>query len=226
MGIFSPVIREHLARVSHYAQGRLLDVGCGNKPHRAVFAAVDAYIGIDRPSEAYENYTRIADRKAAIDVIASAEAIPFKDSSFDTVIAVQLIEHLAEPQVFFSEGVRVLRCGGALIITFPLINQVHEQPYDFFRYTEFGVRYLCQKVGLEVVEVVPMGGGWLTVGYLVRFLLDTSAQKKGGGLGRTIRQSMGLIIYQFLSRWDQSHPHPECPLNYLLVAKKPLNCKS
>ena len=120
----------------------------------------------------------------------------------------------------------MLRFGGAVIITFPLINQVHEQPYDFFRYTEFGVRYLCQKVGLEVVEVVPMGGGWLAVGYLVRFLLDTSDQKKELGLGRTIRQWMGLIIYQFLSRLDHHHPHPECPLNYLLVAKKPLSCKS
>jgi len=226
MGMFSPVIREYLSIVSHYAHGRLLDVGCGDSPHRAIFTGVDTYIAIDRPSETYTNYTRINKRKLAIDVVASADAIPFGDNSFNTVIATQLIEHLAEPQVFFTEGARVLCGGGALIITFPLVNQVHEQPYDFFRYTEFGVRHLCQRAGLEVFEVIPMGGGWLTIGYLVRVLLETSGSKKGSNLGRILWQRMGLIIYQFLSRWDRYHPHPECPLNYLVVAKKPRSGKN
>jgi len=120
MGIFSPVIREYLRSVSHYAHGRLLDVGCGNKPYQTIFTGVDTYIGIDRPSE-------IVERNTAIDVVASADAIPFCDNSFNTVLATQLIEHLAEPQVFFTEGARVLCGGGVLIVTFPLVNQIHQQ---------------------------------------------------------------------------------------------------
>ena len=220
MGLFSPVIRKYLEQHNEHAVGRLLDVGCGDKPHQGVFPQVTTYIGLDRPSKPHAESPRAAARKAAIDLHGSAEALPFLASSFDTVAAFQLIEHLPEPVIFLRETARVLKPGGKLILTFPLINPVHEAPYDFFRYTAYGMEHLCAKAGLRVIESVPMGGGWVTVGYLACLLLDKEAELMTSKWKQLWRSHLSFRIYKWLARLDQKHFHPEFTLNYLLVAVK------
>lgn len=220
MGLFSPVIRKYLEQYNEHATGLLLDVGCGDKPHRAAFTKVSSYIGLDRPSEPYVGSPRAAARKAAIDLHGSAEALPFQASSFDTVAAFQLIEHLPEPMSFLRETARVLKPGGKVILTLPLINPVHEAPYDFFRYTPYGMEHLCTKAGLRIIESVPMGGGWLTVGYLACLLLAKEAESMTLTWKHSWRSHLSFRIYKWLARLDQKHFHPEFTLNYLLVAIK------
>jgi len=171
MGYFSPVIRSYLAEYAVKATGRLLDVGCGTAPHKSLFNGVAQYVGLDRPSHVYDDYAQSNERNAAINVVGSAYDLPFGSQYFDLILGLQIIEHLSDPLSFLQEAQRVLCHGGTIILTFPLINPVHEAPYDFFRFTEYGLRHLCEISNLQVKKVTPMGGGWLTVGYLLRSLL-------------------------------------------------------
>ena len=220
MGFFTPVIREYLQGVSYYAKGKLLDVGCGDKPYRRVFQHIEDYIGFDRPAGMdVERYNQ-KKRKNAIDVHAEADSFPFLDASFDTVLAMQVIEHLPHPKKFFEEVSRVLVQGGYLILTFPLINPLHEEPYDFFRYTEYGINILSNMNGLQVVKTTKMGGGWLTIGYLLQRFCYISSESAKSKRCKNLLLRIGSIFYDLLSRVDKKYCYTEAPLNYLMILIK------
>lgn len=219
MGYFTPVIARYLRQVEPYAQGRLLDVGCGSKPYRPIFVHATEYVGVDRPSEVDQCRGDAVERQRQIDLVGSADHLPVGDASFDTILCTQVIDHLPAPADFFKEAARVLRPGGHLILTAPLINPVHEAPFDFYRYTEFGLRQLCASCALSVVELQPMGGGWLAIGYLLRHLLLARAARRQG-LGRWWMTRLGLRLYGGCDWLDHRDPHLDTPLNYLLVARK------
>lgn len=220
IGLFSPVIRQYISKIGASITGGVLDVGCGDKPYRSYFVNAKSYIGLDRPSIIDSERTNVLSRKNSIDVVGYAEALPFNEKSFDVVIATQLIEHLARPNLFFAECARVLKSEGLLIITFPMISLLHEEPHDYFRYTEYGIKVLCQDQDLEVEKIEKMGGGWLMVGYLIRDFLYKNASKTTNFMSYHLLKCMGSSTYNLLSHLDIYNWHPEGTLNYLIVAKK------
>jgi SAM-dependent methyltransferase len=141
---------------SGYARGRLLDVGCGNRPYQPWLRGVTEYVGID------VNY-----KTGSPTVSAVACALSFADASFDTVFSTQTLEHVEAPHLVVAEMARVLRPGGYLIVTAPQTWRLHEKPYDFYRYTPFGLRYLLEHNGLRVVHMKAQGGVWATVGQIL-----------------------------------------------------------
>jgi len=97
------------------------------------------------------------DRKFEPDLVGSAEAIPLPDSSVDSVLCTQVLEHVPHPWKALSEMHRVLRPGGLALVTVPQLNELHEEPHDYFRYTSFGLRKLCEEAGFEVVVLDQRG---------------------------------------------------------------------
>ncbi len=59
-----------------------------------------------------------------LDASADAQALPFRDSSFDNIVAVDVLHHLERPQRFFSEAARVLRPGGRIVLVEPGVTPV------------------------------------------------------------------------------------------------------
>jgi SAM-dependent methyltransferase len=222
MATFSPVIRSHLQQVSHHAHGRLLDVGCGNKPYRDVFSHVSEYIGMDRPAPEVDGQRPdAAGRRAHYDVEGCADRIPFPDGRFESILCTQVIEHMPDPRRFFAEAARVAAPGAVLILTAPLINPVHEAPYDFYRYTNYGLTELCLEAGWRVDQVMPLGGTWLSVGYLLLHAMSQRALRARGPVGRRVWQVLGERSYGFFLRVDRRYPQPDAPVGYLLLARKP-----
>lgn len=142
----------HLARASLWREmtqlaslsgsGRLLDVGCGTQPYRALFT-VEAYVGLE-----YDTPANRAEKSA--DLWYDGGRFPCPDSSFDIVLCNQVLEHVFQPQAFLAEVARVLRPGGRLLLTVPFVWDEHEQPHDFARYTRFGLRHLLEQAGLTI----------------------------------------------------------------------------
>jgi SAM-dependent methyltransferase len=126
-------------------QGRILDIGCGIKPFQQ-FLDGSEYIGIEVK----------ADHKPA--VCASARCLPFHDKSFDTVLCTEVLEHVSEPSCALSECYRVMKPGGTLYITVPMTWYLHYEPHDFYRFTKYGIRYLCETAGFDVLTVERLGG--------------------------------------------------------------------
>ena len=69
-----------------------------------------------------------------------------------------VLEHVVRPFELIAEISRVLRPGGKLIVGVPFFYWLHEQPYDFFPYTEFALAYMCESNALHVISVAPYGG--------------------------------------------------------------------
>lgn len=130
--------------LSAHIAGRVLDVGCGSKPYRGLFVC-DEYVGLE--IESPQN----AEQKSA-DVFYDGKTIPFPEASFDSVLLNQVLEHIFEPQAFMLEIYRVLKPRGVLLLTVPFVWDEHEQPFDYARYSSFGVSDLIRKSGFQVIE--------------------------------------------------------------------------
>jgi SAM-dependent methyltransferase len=179
-----------LRDVAPQAKGRLLDVGCGNKPYQAIFTPhVTEYIGIEH--EATFSETSAGYQGIRPDLTYDGERLPFPDESFDTVLNVQVLEHTPRPHRLVAEMARVLKRGGLLILSAPFQFRLHEQPHDYFRYTSHGLRHLLEEVGLEVTEIRPQGGLWSVIGHKVNSYLAFRVGRIGG-----IAQSLGKLGHE------------------------------
>ena len=129
-----------IADLAPNVRGRLLDVGCGTKPYRRYFQA-EEYIGLE-----------IEGRKKDADKVYDGKVIPFENESFDSVISIEVLEHVFNPDEFLSEINRVLKKGGLLLLTVPFVWDEHEQPFDYARYSSFGLYHLLENHGFEIIE--------------------------------------------------------------------------
>jgi SAM-dependent methyltransferase len=150
-----PLLKD-VRQSGRYVTGRVLDVGCGNKPYRPWFNLASSYIGLD-----------ISAQRSQPDVIGLGTCLPFEDQSFDSVVAFQVLEHVPEPFAFVREVHRVLRPNGHFVATAPQAWRIHEAPHDYFRYTKFGLRTMLQRGGLEVLALRAEGGVWALTGQIV-----------------------------------------------------------
>jgi SAM-dependent methyltransferase len=129
--------------------GKLLDVGCGTKPYRSLFA-VDSYIGLDIDSES----TR---QRGIADNLYDGGKFPFAEAEFDSLLCNQVLEHVFNPHEFLGEMNRVLKSGGKLLLSVPFVWDEHEQPCDYARYSSFGLSALLQKSGFVILHHEKLG---------------------------------------------------------------------
>jgi SAM-dependent methyltransferase len=84
--------------------------------------------------------------------------LDIQSSSFDSVLLSDVLEHIAEPRNLLQELARVLRPQGTLVVFVPFLYRIHEEPHDYYRYTEFALKHLLQTSGFEVLELQSYGG--------------------------------------------------------------------
>jgi SAM-dependent methyltransferase len=145
----------------------VLDAGAGEAPYRNHFAHVE-YRTAD--------FAAVDKVYGEIDYICDLSSIPVPDSTFDIVLASQVLEHMSEPIATLSEFKRVLKPSGELWLTAPLFFPEHEQPYDFFRYTQFAWRKFADDVGFKIVELEWLEGYDGTLSY--QFAMAARASNK------------------------------------------------
>ncbi len=134
----------HICNLGGRISGRTLDVGCGSKPYEQLYHSTE-YVGLE-----YDTPQNRASKEA--EYFYNGDTFPFEDGSFDSLVANQVFEHVFNPEQFLDEMFRVLKPGGMLLMTIPFVWDEHEQPYDFARYSSFGIRCLLEDHGFEVVE--------------------------------------------------------------------------
>ncbi len=141
--------RQQLMQRSGYIGGRVLDVGSGHSKYEHVIRRyAKRYYAVDR----FRNAAQIK---------GSVEHLPFGESVFDTLICTQLIEHVPRPWVAVAEMYRILKPGGYLILSAPWIYPYHGSPADYYRFSRDGLRALLEDNGFKVIDLCPMGGGFL-----------------------------------------------------------------
>jgi SAM-dependent methyltransferase len=133
-----------IARFSGQLKEPLLDVGCGSKPYRALFP-VSECIGLDIDSE-------IARKRGIADAFYDGNQFPFSDGAFQSVLCNQVLEHAFKPEEFVQEIRRALKPGGRLLLTVPFVWDEHEQPFDYARYSSFGLESLLKRNGFRILQ--------------------------------------------------------------------------
>jgi SAM-dependent methyltransferase len=135
----------------------VIDVGAGIAPFRELFAHT-RYVTCDWEGSSYDE---------KVDIRAPASAIPVDDASFDVVILTEVLEHVPEPAVVLRELHRIVKPGGLLLLTVPLVWFLHEEPYDYYRYTPHGLRFLLEGADFADLEITPTGDAFSTLAELV-----------------------------------------------------------
>src|SRR5262245_53731006 len=118
------LLNEHLARytfAARLARGkRVLDAGCGAGYGSAELAhEAERVIAVDRDAGAIEfAAAHYAPPNLAFNQ-ASCESLPYRDATFDLVVAFEVIEHLEDWRGFLAEARRVLRPQGQFVVSTP-----------------------------------------------------------------------------------------------------------
>jgi len=202
-------------RIPKYATGDLLDVGCGSVPLYGTYRPFVANITcVD-----WENClhgTRHIDLPMDL-----TQRLALEDASFDTLILSDVLEHVPNPENLWHEMFRVSRPGATLLCNTPFYYWLHEQPHDYYRYTNFALSRFCRIAGFNLVELSEYGGvpevlGDILAKMLVRLPLLGSGIAHG--IQSTVYWSRRRI--SFVERIS-NRSAKSWPFGYFLVARKP-----
>ena len=135
----------------HRSDDFTLDLGCGESPYIKYFPN---RIGFDFQA------------REGVDVVGDMHQLPFENEKFDIILCSEVLEHSRSPHIAIEEMKRVLKPGGTLILTTRFIFPIHDSPYDFYRYTKYGLRHLFRD--WEIVELEEEAGTIKTLGILLQ----------------------------------------------------------
>lgn len=141
----------------------ILDVGAGDCPYRTIFKDLN-YSSTDFGETNYHDFKHI-------NYLCSADNIPVKNESFDAILCTEVLEHVYNTENVIKEFNRILKKEGGLFITIPFIFNVHEEPFDFTRYTHYFLKKILTDHGFKIKFITPRGGKFLCLGVLSQDLL-------------------------------------------------------
>ena len=186
IGLFLPdyfmakELHRNMLELTPKLKGRLLDIGCGSKPYKSMCTNVDEYLGIEIDDE----YPL---EKTQADYLYDGKVMPLDNNSFDCALSSEVLEHVFDPDVFLREANRVLKIDGLFLITNPFLFREHGQPFDYARYTSFGLEHILKKHGFEVVEKIKTGNG-----------IEVIFQMLSNFLFRAFKLKFPLVLIVFL----------------------------
>ena len=144
-----PALLEHI-------HGTCIDIGCGDMPFRPLLAGqVTQYDSFDRER-------RVPDVKYVGDI---QDMNMIDDESYDSALCLEVLEHVPDPFKAMSEIRRILKPGGTLVCSVPHLSRLHEEPHDYYRFTEHGLKYLFEHSGFDVILIKPRGSLFCFLGH-------------------------------------------------------------
>lgn len=193
----------------------ILDAGAGESIYKKFFShcnykAIDLAVG-----ESRWNY-------ANLDYVGFLHEMPIENEMFDAVLCTQVLEHLEWPRESVKEMHRVIKPGGKLYMTVPMAQNEHQVPYDFFRYTSYGLESICKHAGFNNIKITPFGGLWVRWAYelprgMSIFPSAGIRSKKPNLLGITLLPvrvaTLGIMrllqmLFLYLERFDKEKNDP------------------
>lgn len=199
--------------ISSYAKGHLLDLGCGAVPLYGVYNHLsDTITCVDWEGSMHHN--------KHLDVVADLNNdLPLENSTYDTIILSDVLEHIKKPRQLWDEMYRVLKRDGHLLMNVPFYYQIHEEPYDYYRYTKYALIDFAEEAGFELKEIYPIGGA-------PEILADIISKHvmKVPGVGKFLVKIIQASIWWLVQRnWGKKwsiHSSQKFPFGYALVAVK------
>jgi SAM-dependent methyltransferase len=138
---------------------RLLDVGGGASPYYEIFKnTVKEYVVLDLVNALPE-----AESRKIIQVAGYAENLPFENESFEIILCNQALEHVNDDLKVLREIYRVLKKEGLFIGSAPHISPIHLEPFDYRRFTWFGIEKMLNDQHFKILKIEGNGGIYKTI---------------------------------------------------------------
>jgi SAM-dependent methyltransferase len=169
-------------------RGRLLDFGCGGSPYKGLLPQFSPYVRAD--ITAGEGIDLVLDSRGSLPGEPAA--------SYDVVLSTQVLEHVPDPARYLTEAHRLLRPGGALVLTTHGFFQEHGCPYDYYRWTGYGLERAVEDAGFVVEESYKLTVGLRAVIYFLHFSAHFQLNCPEWPLGNFFLQLAGRIYRRFL----------------------------
>lgn len=205
------LLKKQIKKYTHYMKGVVLDAGSGNGERYKKFFKFEKYLTLDIKPD------------SGADIIGSVENIPLENNSVDSVISTQVLEHVKNPQKAVSEFYRVLKSRGHCLVTVPQLNELHEEPNDYFRFTRFGLEEIFRFAGFKIILIDQRGGFWsANMQMQIRYVIDLFRLNKISVL-RWIFQPFVLInglLAIFFDFFDISNANRKHAIGWLIIAQK------
>lgn len=186
--LLDTIIRRELPRLT----GDVLVLGAGLHDNSYLLQQAKTIIRTD--VEAYPGIDRVAD----------AQRLPLPNESYDTIVAIEVFEHIRLPSKAAGEVHRVLKKGGVAVISIPFLFRIHGDPMDFTRLTEQGLRLLFSD--FRTIEVSGFGNRIHVISDLITTWYKPLA---------ALRFANHLLAAPFLN-----HPSSDAPSGYWLRLTK------
>ncbi|OHE05340.1 class I SAM-dependent methyltransferase [Sulfurimonas sp. RIFOXYB12_FULL_35_9] len=204
---------KHVSELIRNLNGKVLDIGCGQKPYQNLCICTE-YIGL-------EIYTPQNRQNKKADFFYDGKNMPFGEDLFDSIISNQVFEHVFNPNEFLRETNRVLKMDGVFLITVPFVWDEHEQPYDYARYSSFGLKHILSDNGFEIIEHRKSNNGIEVIFQLLNDYIYKITVTKNGYLNLIITlfliapfNIVGLFLSKILPKNDDLY------LDNIVLAKK------
>ncbi len=213
--------REVGTRLLQHAQGIVLDIGCADRWVEGSLPAHCTYYGCDSVITGKDRYG------AFPHLFADAEQLPILGNAIDTVVILEVVEHLREPRAALAEITRVLKPRGLLLLTMPFLYPMHDEPHDYQRFTAHGLAREMEHAGLTMERIDPSLGSSATAGLLACIAMAGAAHES------VQRRSVSMILLPVIAvcifatnclAWTAEKLLPSWPsatAGYHLIARKP-----
>jgi SAM-dependent methyltransferase len=180
-----------------YCRGEVLDVG-----------GFDFFLTAVRKGVPFEKWTTLEPTTGTMPDIEDARfqvvtgdgcnMVEFGDGKFDTVLSIQVVEHVFEPNRMVAEMGRVLRPGGHAILLIPQTSTLHMAPHHYYNFTRYWIEEALRRAGLEQLELQALGGRWSsTASHLVYFFLQ-STRSPGTTIPEEARPRAFYLLYPLM----------------------------
>lgn len=199
--------------IPKYAKGKLIDLGCGKVPlYEAYKNHITENICVDWENTLHKN--EFLDYEGDL-----TKKLPFCDGEFDTIVLSDVLEHIPQPEKLWQEMSRILALNGKAFINVPFYYGLHEVPYDYYRYTEYALRFFAKLTGFGVLLLKPIGG-------TPEILADIFAKHLrffpviGSGLASAIQYVAAAFVRTTFGKKISEKTSQVFPLGYFLIVEK------
>jgi SAM-dependent methyltransferase len=221
-----PLLRQEIeAGIAKYAtpalgNRRAIDIGCGGQPFRSLLEDIGySYCGVDaNPTEGCP-----VDINCAVDEPLPAELT--RRGPFEFLLCTEVLEHVADWAVAFSNFQLLLAPGGRALLTAPHVYQLHEEPYDFWRPTLHAIDRYARGVGLQTLYRHAAGDAWDVLGTILPNCQFVSSSRRfvDRALAKAVRMAAQFTYRALLRRRLQKSVRVEglLYLSNVVVLEKP-----
>lgn len=204
---------------------KILDAGAGEGQYKKFCAHLKYY------SQDIAIYDGLGDNSGiqkgkrnynSLDIISDIVNIPVEDESFDSIMCIEVLEHIVDPNKALSELTRILKKGGKLILTAPFASLTHYAPYHYSTgFNKYYYEFHLSKLGYKVLEITPNGNYFQYLAQEVRYS-KVAAEQYSSFKSSFLDRAAKLLFLRYLYKINKVQEKSDELLNfgYMIVAEK------